>query len=66
MDHRPVQGIEYYSGWEKTLDKKLSKVKRQRWHAKLFCHMVKKGTPERWVPCRFPRTQAEVVKRLYG
>jgi len=66
MEHKPVRGIEYRSGWEKTLDRKLAKTKRQYYFSNRFCDMVKKGTPENWTPYNPNRsTRAEIIARLY-
>ena len=64
MDHRPVQGIEYYSGWEKTLDKKLAVRERSRGNARIFCFMFKKGRWRDWTPYRRPLSRAEATARV--
>lgn len=64
MDHRPVQGIEYYSGWEKTLDKKLAAKERSRGNARIFCHMLQSGRWQDWTPYRPPRSRSEATARV--
>ena len=64
MDHRPVKGIEYYSGWEKTLDKKLAAKERSRGNARIFCYMVRKGRWRDWTPYRPPLSRAEATARV--
>ncbi len=64
MDHRPVKGIEYYSGWEKTLDKKLAVKERSRGNARIFCHMLLSGRIADWTPYRRPRSRAEATARV--
>lgn len=64
MDHRPVKGIEFYSGWEKTLDKKLAAKERSRGNARIFCHMFKKGRWRDWAPYRRPLSRAEATVRV--
>ncbi|MCY4056616.1 MAG: hypothetical protein OXG44_01310 [Gammaproteobacteria bacterium] len=66
MEHKHVTNIDMKSGWEKTLDAKAKKVKRQHHNGRLFCVHVKKGTVEKWTPYKPPRSRAEVVARLYG
>ncbi len=64
MDHRPVQGIEHYSGWEKTLDRKAAVKERSRGNARIFCYMYKKGRWRDWMPYRRPRSSADAAARV--
>lgn len=66
MEHKHVTNIGMKSGWEKTLDAKGKKVKRQHGNGRLFCRHVEKGTLEKWTPYSPPRSREEVVARLYG
>ena len=53
LDHRPVKGIEYYSGWEKSLDKKLARQGAQSRQCKdLLPHVARKADLRDWMPYR--------------
>ncbi len=64
MDHRPVKGIENYSGWEKTLDKKLGAKERSRGNSRIFCYMLRKGRWRDWTPYRRPLSRAEATAKV--
>jgi len=64
MDHTPLKGIEYYSGWEKTLDKKRAVKGSSPAIAGAFSHMQIKGRSRDWMPSRGPRRGSKETARV--